>query len=78
MQPTCCVYSCHPSLPPPIGYQINVDVAAYLVIVGAAIHGRLFVELVSGPRVLPHYSIVVSHTAHVHTLVLYHPCSSLH
>lgn len=56
----------------------ETGVSAYLVIVRAAIHGRLLVELVSRPRVLPHYSIEVYHTAHVHTLVLHHPCSCLH
>lgn len=86
IQTTCCtsfaIYSkCIPvtfSLPQSVSYYRSVDVSAYLVIVRVAIHGRLLVELVSRPRVLPHYSIEVSHTAHVHTLVMHHPCSCLH
>lgn len=41
----------------------------YLVIIRAAIHGRFLVELVSRPRVLSHYSIEISHAAHIYTLV---------
>lgn len=52
--------------------------AAYLVIVRAAIHGRLFVGLVSGAGVLPHHAVEIAHAAHVHAFVLHHPCSCLH
>lgn len=41
----------------------------YLVIIRAAIHGGFFVELVSRPRVLSHYSTELSDAAHVYTLV---------